>query len=181
MVVAMSRRRVYQMAEVIRRRIGTTQERQGDERKLLLVLSRYLDMTRDGVNVSLKHVRKEKGKSLVHCRLEHEHRLESTDAILLIEQGSMRVLYANTAAEQLYGYTNKEWLKKTVYNISVRDRDELKKELRAEFEGKSSGRISRHRLANGEIKPMSINVEPIEREGKKMLFCLIREAVAIAC
>jgi hypothetical protein len=36
-------------------------------------------------------------------------------------------------------------------------------------------------LANGATKAMAVEVEPIEREGKKMLFCVIREAVAVAC
>jgi PAS domain S-box-containing protein len=181
MVVAMSQRKVYQIANVIRKRIGTTKERDGDVRRLLLTLIRYLDMEKNNVNVTLKQAKKEAGKKLVHCRLEREYKLSSNDAILLVEPETLRILYANAGAEHLYGYTNKEWLSKTIYDFSLRNRKDIDKEFKMRFGGKSDGCVSRHRLANGKTKAMSANVEPIEREGKKMLFCVINEAIAVAC
>ena len=177
MIVAIDRRKVYQIANNVRNRMGTSKERPGDLKRVFSLLYRYLALTKDG-DVTPR-IRKSKVNSKP-TRLEHE--ITADDAIVLIEPKTARILYANTKAEHLWGYTNKQLLGMTAFDISVRSREETGCDLSLQTKGKQHHTQSLHRLANGEVKSVSIKAESIIRDGKKMVLTVVSEIpMAVAC
>ena len=177
MVVAISRRKVYQIANRISNRMGTSKEQPGDLIRVFQLLYRYIDLTKDGASkpkICETTVNSEASKM--------EHVLTRDDVITLTDPENGQILYANTAAERFYGYTNKELLSMTAYDVCARPSKDLARDLKVQTMKKHYKYFSINRLSNGEIKEVEINTEPIVRDGRMMILTVIKEIpMAVAC
>ena len=103
----------------------------------------------------------------------------ANDAIYLHEmtpQGPGRILLANAAASMMLGYTNEEFLERTVTDLNDPDYDvplpslfeEIKKEPKKTFEWA-------HRTKDGRILPVEISVTVFESRGRTMAVANVRD------
>jgi|GEM_PF-2723886 len=95
-----------------------------------------------------------------------------TDAVLVIEPGTCRIVCANSAACELYGFTS-EALKGI--NISAIDQSPSAwcSEL---LHDRRRTQILTHRLASGETGNVEVHSMPFILKGRTFLFCLVYDA-----
>lgn len=107
--------------------------------------------------------------------------LQSFDAVfsnhhatmLLIEPRSGKIIDANSAAAQFYGYPRKQLQQLSIQDINMLTADQVKAErLKAKSENRNYF-IFRHRLKNGEIKTVKVYSSPITIEHNTYLFSII--------
>jgi PAS domain S-box-containing protein len=92
--------------------------------------------------------------------------------MLLIDPGNMNIVDANNASCKYYGWTKEEFTGKKLFHIATLSKEEIKTEIEKAKKGIQNRFISRHKLANNEIRNVEVNIIPVITD-KKTLFCLI--------
>ena len=112
---------------------------------------------------------------------EKERLLEQTKALidkheaimLLIEPYYGKIVGANLAATNFYGYSKEELLALSINDINMLDKDKIRN-LRLDAVLKSQKYFTfPHRLKDGNVKMVDVYSSPIEYNGKKVLFSII--------
>ncbi|MEQ8351564.1 MAG: response regulator [Leptospiraceae bacterium] len=94
---------------------------------------------------------------------------------LLLEPATGRIIDANEAAIQFYGYEREELLKKTVIDINTATREEILAAMeRARTAGQSHFDF-RHQLKNGEIRDVEVYSGPLDFQGKTFLYSIVHD------
>lgn len=101
---------------------------------------------------------------------------ENPTVMLLIDPGSQKILYANKAAENFYGYSLKEFIDSIfIYHINLLTETELQKEIQYVRKGYKSHFVFKHKLKNGEIRDVEIFSNNIEIKGFSFLISYIND------
>ncbi len=90
---------------------------------------------------------------------EESYRRQFSDNMavqLLIDPTDGRILEANAAAVQLYGFTREQMLARRIGDLSLRAADEVHRELEQRLAGRGSHFESRHRLADGSLRDVEV-------------------------
>lgn len=94
--------------------------------------------------------------------------------MLIIEPKTGKILLANKAATNFYGYTESQLTSKTMQEINALDKEDVEKEMQ---HAKSTNRnyfIFPHRLASGEIRTVEVYSWPLTTDdGEELLFSII--------
>ena len=94
-----------------------------------------------------------------------------SDAILLVDFETGRILDANAAAEKMYGYSREELLLLEMSAISA----EPEKNLGSTAAGESSALLRRHRRKNEGIFPVEVSGSEFDDRGRRMYVAAIRD------
>jgi len=105
-----------------------------------------------------------------HVRYRHLFEMES-DAIVLVENQTGRILEANQAACTLYGYTRDEWLRIKHTDVSA----EPSETRRAALEGWSVVPLRWHKKRDGTVFPVEITGSHFQFEGRSVHIAAIRD------
>lgn len=81
---------------------------------------------------------------------------EHTSVIMLIDPDSGRILDANRAAADFYGYDRAALRRMTIQDINVFDPDEVAEERRRAATEKRNHFIFPHRLADGRVRTVEV-------------------------
>lgn len=101
--------------------------------------------------------------------------LESGIPMLLIEPDTGRLVEANAAAADFYGYPVSTLQQMTIQQINTFTEEQVAQERRlAQDEGRNYF-IFRHRLADGEIRTVEVHSRPYEFDGRRLLFSVIND------
>ena len=93
--------------------------------------------------------------------------------MLLIEPLSGKIIEANSAAINFYGYTKEELINMTIQDVNISEKDEVSKlSLMALNKGQKYFTFP-HRLKNGQIRTVDVYSSPIEYNNNKVLFSII--------
>jgi PAS domain S-box-containing protein len=92
--------------------------------------------------------------------------------MLLIDPGNMNIVDANNASCKYYGWTKEEFTGKKLFHIVTLSKEEIKTEIEKAKKGIQNRFISRHKLANNEIRNVEVNIIPFVTD-EKTLLCLI--------
>jgi len=119
-----------------------------------------------------------KQKNAEKALLESEERFraafkQDNSIKLIIDSQSGKILQANEAASKFYGYQLKELERKTIYDINILSKDDIKKEMHLASLQNKNQFYFKHQLKNGNIKDVVVYSTPIEYGGKKRLFSII--------
>jgi len=99
--------------------------------------------------------------------------------MLLIDPEDGRILDANAAASEFYGYSHEELLKMNMNEINTLSPDLIQAEMRLATEEKRNFFLFKHRLKNGEIRDVEVYSSPIRVQGGQMLlFSVIHDVSA---
>ncbi len=111
-------------------------------------------------------------RSLRRHRLLSEY---SRDVILFIRRDDGRILEANRAAVQAYGYTHEELLERTIYDLraDATQAQTLDQMIQAETQGILFEAI--HRRKNGATFPVEVSSQGATIDGSRTLISVIRD------
>ncbi len=116
-------------------------------------------------------------ESLQEWLHEHQALLEDHAAVIYLgDPDSLRILYANRAAQEFYGYDLQTFLSKTIPEINTLPESEIRKHIQITLEKKRHYFEFRHRLSNGEVKDVEIRSTPVYiGENKQAFFAIVHD------
>ncbi|WP_320172812.1 PAS domain S-box protein [Maridesulfovibrio sp.] len=95
--------------------------------------------------------------------------------MLIINPQTGKILDANKAATDFYGYSHKELQGKNIFNINVLSRAEVISNMAKAHEADRTNFIFQHRCKNGEIKDVEVFSGPFNHNGKTLLISIIHD------
>jgi PAS domain S-box-containing protein len=111
----------------------------------------------------------ESGKQFRNMFLGH------SAAMLLIEPVSGRILDANNAASEFYGYSKEQLKSKSINEINTLSPGEAAAERLKALHHESNHFLFRHRMASGEIRDVEAYSTPIDAGGETVLFSILHD------
>ena len=84
-----------------------------------------------------------------------------------------QIIDVNNAATKFYGYTRKEFLTKTIFDIHTLSKTDICKLMKNAINQKSNIFHFKHRLANGKIKAVDVFSSPIDADGDKIMLITV--------
>ena len=115
-------------------------------------------------------VAEEKSEKLFQLMFERH-----SSVMLLIEPPSGRIVQANQAAVEFYGYTKNEFEKLTIQEINQLPPKEVQRRRQEAAERTCSVFIFPHQLKSGELRTVEVHSTPIEYQGRELLFSVIHD------
>ena len=99
---------------------------------------------------------------------------ENNNAIkLIIDPDSGRIVEANSAAMQFYGYSRDELCRMKILDINVDPPELVREKLEAVRDNLLAELEFRHRLANGEIRNVKVHTGAVHVNGQKLVHSII--------
>lgn len=95
--------------------------------------------------------------------------------MLLIEPNEGKIIRANNAALDFYGYKSHDIHQKYIQNINIMSEKEVKNEWMNALNQRRNYFIFNHALSSGEIRTVEVHSSPIIHENKKVLFSIIHD------
>ncbi len=95
--------------------------------------------------------------------------------MMLIDPESSRIFDANPAACSFYGYTQKQFKRLKLYDISILPRNIVRRQLHQARSEQQNYFNSQHRLADGSIRDVEVFIGPIEEKGRSFLCSIIHD------
>lgn len=102
---------------------------------------------------------------------------ENDDVVMLIidpEDG--KIIDANPAAENFYGWDKKKLKEMKISEINTLNRNEIKAEMDRARSNNKTRFLFKHKTASGKIKDVEVYSQPIHFEDKKYLYSIIHES-----
>ncbi|MGM0603527.1 MAG: sensor domain-containing diguanylate cyclase/phosphohydrolase [Bacillota bacterium] len=95
--------------------------------------------------------------------------------MLFINQESGKIIYANKAAREFYGYSEQELIGKNISEINLLSEEEISAEMEAAASEERNYFEFRHQLAGGEVRTLEVYSYPYQHEDGNMLFSIIHD------
>ena len=95
--------------------------------------------------------------------------------MLIIEPDTGRVLQANKAAVEFYGYTYEKLCSMSIQDINLLSSYEIEELGQLAIKQSRNYFIFPHKIANGEIRTVEVHSSPVDSNGKKYLFSIIHD------
>lgn len=119
---------------------------------------------------------KEKEKSLLKSEAKFRSYFEDHKAIKLqIDVETKKIVDANKAAVDFYGYTKEELLKKTIFDLNALPKEEVLVLLGKAKSGEKSTFSFPHRLKSGELRDVNVFTTIIEVDGRANFFSILHD------
>lgn len=111
---------------------------------------------------------------------ESEHRFhqmfaEHNATMLLLDPMTGKIIDANPAASEFYGYSMLQLRSMYISDINLLKKEKIEESMKATLKQRSNILIFPHRLANGEVRTVEVHSSPIEVDNKKILFSIIHD------
>jgi PAS domain S-box-containing protein len=111
---------------------------------------------------------------------ESEHRFhqmfaEHNATMLLLDPVTGKIIDANPAASEFYGYSMQELRSMNIRDINLLKKEKIEDAMKSTLEQNTDILIFPHRLANGEVRTVEVHSSPIEVNNKKILFSIIHD------
>jgi PAS domain S-box-containing protein len=94
---------------------------------------------------------------------------------LILDPVTGRIVDANPAAAEFYGYPRERLLRMSIHDINPAPAGEVRAAMESAKARKESHFEFRHRLASGEIRDVEIYSGPVALAGKRLLFSIIHD------
>ncbi|MEO8285529.1 MAG: PAS domain S-box protein [Chloroflexota bacterium] len=94
---------------------------------------------------------------------------------LLIDPDSGRIVDANSAAADFYGYYVEQLKTLNISDINTLSPDEIKSEIERARSEQRYNFLFRHALASGEVRDVEVHSSPIEIAGKVVLYSIVHD------
>jgi PAS domain S-box-containing protein len=95
--------------------------------------------------------------------------------MLLIDPESGKILRANRAAQDFYGYTARQFSRLSIHRINILSQAEIEDEMKEAVDHKRNYFIFRHRLSSGEIRDVEVFSSPVEIDHTTCLLSIITD------
>lgn len=96
-------------------------------------------------------------------------------SMLIDPNDNGRIVFANRACAEFYGYTREEMVGMSIRAINVLPADEVKRRM-AEAVGRALNRFEfPHRLSDGSVRTVEVHSSPIDIDGRRLLYSIVRD------
>lgn len=120
--------------------------------------------------------RKRIEENLIESEKRYRDMFELNNAVMLIvDTESTRIIDANAAAIQYYGYTHDEIIHMLISEINIANPDTIKKDISRAASQKGTTFQFRHRLKSGEIRDVEVFSGPIVVKGQRFVHSIIQD------
>ncbi len=97
------------------------------------------------------------------------------NSVILVHPGSGQIMFANTFAENFYGYGPGALTSMKIQEINQLTPEQVAEEIRLAKEQKRNFFIFRHKLANGDIRTVEVRSTPLTFDGQVLLHSNVRD------
>lgn len=116
------------------------------------------------------------GSPLREFQLDYEEMFNNHGAIMLIiETDTGKILQANTAAVDFYGYSRETLESMTIQEINQLSPEEVKAERKKAAAEKRNFFIFQHKLASGEVRTVEVYAWPYSSDHRQLLFSIVKD------
>jgi len=120
--------------------------------------------------------RREAERRLAESERQYRQFFESNTSIKwLIDPSDGRIIEANQAAADFYGYTKAELTRMRIGDINCMDAADLAHEMRVARDEQCRHFVFKHRRASGEVRDVEVYSGPMEVNGRSLLFSIIHD------
>jgi hemerythrin-like metal-binding protein/PAS domain S-box-containing protein len=120
--------------------------------------------------------RREAERRLAQSERQYRQFFDSNASIKwLVDPADGRIIEANQAAVDFYGYSRDALLSMHVSDINCLDREKITELMRMARAEQARHFVVQHRLANGEIRDVEVYSGPMESNGATLLFSIIHD------
>ncbi len=95
--------------------------------------------------------------------------------ILIIDPQTAAILEANAAACSFYGYSHADFTKKKILDLAAIPEEEARKRMQKISKGEINCMTSQHRLANGEIRDVDVDLGRGHFGGKRVVIATVHD------
>jgi diguanylate cyclase (GGDEF)-like protein/PAS domain S-box-containing protein len=147
---------------------------------LLLILSLWLVFRRLlGGRAQAMALAERMTEQLRESEARYREMFEANKAVeLLIDPEDGRIVDANQAAVNYYGYRREELQRMTISDINTLDPEEVAAEMARARSEKRSHFLFKHRHATGEIRDVEVHSGPIQVGGRQLLYSIVHDVTA---
>ena len=145
---------------------------------LLFFEARMIPIGTEEVIIIVRDITDEKmiEEALMEKEQLYHAMFEKNQAVkLLIDPHDGKIVDANTAASNFYGYSPEELKSMNISNINTLPVDKLIKELQVAIKGQKSYYKFTHRLSDGEFRDVEVYSSPILISGRELLHSIIHD------
>lgn len=96
-------------------------------------------------------------------------------AIFQIHTNTGKIINANNAAKRFYQYNGDEFLDKTIFDINILSKEELKGKMELAIKEELNSFTSKHKIASGELRDVEIYASPIKIKDEVILFTIVHD------
>jgi len=142
---------------------------------------RYTERDRDLLVFVAQHVasaieQKRQEDALRESERRYRQMFENNRAVqLLLDPTSGRIVDANMAAAEFYGWSVETLRSKYIWQINMLDEGAIRSEMTNASQQRRSYFVFRHRLASGDIRDVEVHSGPIETGGRTLLYSIIHD------
>ncbi|HEX7504225.1 MAG TPA: PAS domain S-box protein, partial [Syntrophales bacterium] len=101
--------------------------------------------------------------------------LKNHAVMLIIDPRNGRIVDANKAALQFYGYTPGKLKTLRISDINMPDAGDVRLKMQKALEGEERYFLFRHRLADGTLRDVEVNSGPIVVKKRKLLYSIVHD------
>lgn len=147
----------------VRVTISAYTDRQGQQQGYILI---FRDITSEAVAMEALRRSEERFQAMF---------LDHAAVMLLVSPDDGRIIQANRAARQFYGYSFSPEEHLNLGDINQTDPEEFQAQMQEAKDTHKNCFIFPHRLASGETRTVEVHSSPIEVAGEKVLFSIIHD------
>jgi diguanylate cyclase (GGDEF)-like protein/PAS domain S-box-containing protein len=142
---------------------------------------RYTERDRDLLVFVAQHVasaieQKRQEDALRESERRYRQMFENNRAVqILLDPTSGRIVDANMAAAEFYGWDVETLRSMYVWQINILDEGAIRSEMTNASQQRRSYFVFRHRIANGDIRDVEVHSGPIEAGGRTLLYSIIHD------
>ncbi|MGZ7077812.1 MAG: EAL domain-containing protein [Thermoanaerobaculia bacterium] len=119
---------------------------------------------------------KRKEAALRDSEVRYRQMFENNRAVqLVLDPDDGRIVDANMAASDFYGYTRDELRTMHIWQINILTADQIREEMARAAREQRSYFLFRHMLANGALRDVEVHSGPIEVNGRKLLYSILHD------
>jgi two-component system cell cycle sensor histidine kinase/response regulator CckA len=100
---------------------------------------------------------------------------DSADVMLVIDPADGRILDANVAASEFYGYSHDQLVGRSIVEINADPPDRTKRNMSRAVTGSQRFFHFQHRLASGEIRDVEVSSSRVESDGRTVLLSIVHD------
>jgi len=100
---------------------------------------------------------------------------ESSVVMFLLDPETGEILDANKSALNFYGYSLSQMKKMSIFDINILPPNDVRTAMANVLSGNQKSFTFKHKLKNGEIRNVSVEASPLNIEGKKYIFSIIKD------
>jgi two-component system, chemotaxis family, sensor kinase Cph1 len=95
--------------------------------------------------------------------------------MILIDPTNLKIIDANSAAIDFYGYSREELLKMKISDINMLEEGLVKQEMQKAISKQKNNFLFKHRLSNGKVRDVQVYSGLTNYKGKKVLYSIIHD------